>query len=208
MNNLRGLYAITDNRLTPAGSILEMVKEALAGGARIIQLRDKFSSDDQLIDLAKELRRLCHRYGAIFLINDRVELARLVKADGVHLGKDDAAYEEARQVLGKEVIIGISCYNEFERAIAAAEAGADYVAFGSFFPSPTKPDAVRANKELLKKAKANINVPICAIGGITSSNAAELIEAGADMIAVISDLWKAPDVRLKAKQFSSIFGPL
>ncbi len=205
MSTLKGLYAITENRLMPAGVVLEMVKEALAGGARIVQLRDKHSSDGQLIALAKKLKRLCHSYDALFLVNDRVELARLVEADGVHLGKDDASCEEARQILGKESIIGVSCYNELERAIAAERAGANYVAFGSFFPSPTKPEAVRVSLDIISRAKSLLDIPVCCIGGITSENVHQLVQCGADMAAVISDLWKSPNIEAKARSFARAF---
>ncbi len=205
MAALKGLYAITDERLTPKDTLLEQVKECLKGGARIVQLRDKSSPDEALLPLARKLKRLCEGFGAVFLINDRVDLARQADADGVHLGKDDTDMEKARQILGPSAIIGISCYNELERAVFFEKKGADYVAFGSFFPSPTKPDAVKAPIELIVKAKALLNIPVCAIGGITSENARELISQGVDMVAVISDLWKARDIRAKAQMFQRLF---
>ena len=202
---LKGLYAITDERLTPEDTVLEQVQECLKGGARIVQLRDKSSSDEILLPLARKLKRLCEGFGAVFLVNDRVELARQAGADGVHLGKDDTDMEKARDILGADAIVGISCYNELERAVLYEKKGADYVAFGSFFPSPTKPDAVKAPVELIARAKALLNIPVCAIGGITSENARELISQGVDMVAVISDLWKARDVRAKAQRFQGLF---
>jgi len=202
---VKGLYAITDERLTPKDTVLEQVKECLKGGARIVQLRDKSSPDEALLPLARKLKRLCEGFGAVFLVNDRVELARQAGADGVHLGKDDTEIEKARDILGPQAIVGISCYNELERAALYEKKGADYVAFGSFFPSPTKPDAVKAPIELISGAKALLNIPVCAIGGITSENVRELISQGVDMVAVISDLWKARDVRAKAQRFQRLF---
>ncbi len=202
---LKGLYAITDEKLTPKETMLRQVEAALAGGARIVQLRDKNSDDQELLGLATALRELCHSYNALFLVNDRVNLAREVGADGVHIGKTDTSYPEARRRLGPSAIIGVSCYNELERAVDAAKKGADYVAFGSFFPSPTKPEAVRASIDLIEKAKAKLKVPICCIGGITSENVRELVAKGADMAAVISDLWKSQDVTAKARKYASVF---
>ena len=208
MAALKGLYAITDERLTPKDTMLEQVKDCLQGGARIVQLRDKSSPDEALLPLARKLKRLCEGFGAVFLVNDRVDLACQAGADGVHLGKDDTEIDKARDILGPDAIIGISCYNELERAVFYEKQGVDYVAFGSFFPSPTKPDAVKAPVELIARAKALLNIPVCAIGGITSENAKELIIQGVDMVAVISDLWKARDVRAKAQMFQRLFESL
>jgi len=205
MPRLKGLYAITDERLTPNDSICAQVKECLLGGASIIQLRNKTAPDSELFDIALELKRLCREYGAFFIINDRVRLAREVGADGVHIGKDDTDYKKAREILGQKAIIGVSCYNEIERALEAFKLGADYVAFGSFFPSPTKPEAVKAPMDLLKKAKKELDIPICVIGGITASNVKKLIAYGADMAAVITDLWTAPDIKAKAQEFCKCF---
>ena len=205
---LKGLYAITHERLTPYDVILQKVEESLAGGARIVQLRDKHARDSELYDIACSLKELCHGYGAIFIINDRVELARATGADGVHIGKDDTEYAKARQILGPEAIIGVSCYNELDKAIDAARQGADYVAFGSFFPSPTKPEAVRAPLEIISQAKAVLDVPVCCIGGITSENVPHLVAKGADMAAVISDLWNSSDIRAKAQEFAKAFEPV
>ncbi len=206
-NSLRGLYAITDERLTPYSSIISYVKKALQGGAKIIQLRDKSKSDDELLFVAQAIKELCDSFGAFFIVNDRVDLAISSGADGVHIGKDDESITAARLLLGPEKIIGVSCYNDLERALFMEDAGADYVAFGSFFPSPTKPDAVRATVELLEKAKKELSIPICAIGGITLKNAFSLIRAGADMVAVISDLWRPEDKDIvkRASAFSRLF---
>ncbi len=201
---LRGLYAITDSRLTPTPSILEMVDKAISGGAAIVQLRDKNKPDKELLEMATRLCRLCKDRGVIFIVNDRIELAKLTDAHGIHIGKDDIDPSSARAMLpGK--IIGVSCYNSLETAIEAEKAGADYVAFGSFFPSPTKPNAVEVPLRLLTQARTSLRIPICAIGGIDPNNAIQTIYAGADMVAVISSLWEAPDVKAQAQRFAKLF---
>src|SRR5262249_15833470 len=153
---------------------------------------------------AKALRDLCRRSSAALIINDHVELARDVDADGVHVGQDDAAITHARAQLGCARIIGASCYNELERARLAQAHGADYVAFGSFFPSTVKPGAVRAPLTLLAQARAQIRLPIVAIGGISLANAPQLVAGGADAVAVISALFAAPDVEAAAREFSAL----
>lgn len=203
---LSGLYAITDERLTPyeGGKIFELVEKALRGGARIVQLRDKSKREEELVELSLKFKKLCRNYEALFIINDRVELAREVDADGVHLGKEDEALEEALKKLpGK--IIGVSCYGDLKRAKRAEELGASYVAFGSFFPSPTKPSAEIVPMEILLQAKRELNIPVCAIGGITLERAESLIRLGADILAVISDLWHAKDVEERARGYSELF---
>jgi len=201
---LKGLYAITDSNLISQDSIVQRVSEAILGGAAIIQLREKERSDGELMELASRLCHLCKKQGAIFIVNDRVKLAQKVHAHGVHIGKDDSDLYTARKML-PDKIIGVSCYNSLQRAIEMEEAGADYVAFGSFFPSPTKPQAVKAPLTLLQEARKVLSIPICAIGGITPENAAHVIEAGAHMVAVISSLWKAPDIKEQAQRFARLF---
>jgi len=205
-SGLFGLYVITDERLTPyeGGQIFESVEKALRGGARLLQLRDKSHRDEELLEIALQLKELCKEYGAFFIINDRPELARVVSADGVHLGKEDPSLERALRLLpGK--IMGVSCYGDLARAKEAERLGASYVAFGSFFPSPTKPASPVVPKELLKKAKGELKIPICAIGGITLERAEEILKLGADMIAVISDLWLAEDIEARARAYSELF---
>ena len=205
INVLKGLYAITDERLTPFSDLISCVKKALEGGAKIIQLRDKTKKDEELLPIALSLKELCESYGALFIVNDRVSLAAKSDAHGVHIGKDDGTVKEVRLLLGPKKIIGVSCYNDFNRALVMEQAGADYVAFGSFFPSPTKPTAVKAQIDLLKRAKKELTIPICAIGGITVDNASSLIRSGADMVAVISDLWRSKNITKKARIFSNLF---
>ena len=153
---------------------------------------------------AQALRELTHRHHALLIINDDVALAATCNADGVHIGRHDGGLREARARLGAEAIIGVSCYNQFELARQAVEAGADYVAFGRFFPSRTKPDAVPASLDLLHQARQELDIPVVAIGGITAATAAPLLEAGADMLAVVEGLFTQPDIRAAARQFREL----
>ncbi|MGK0673602.1 MAG: thiamine phosphate synthase [Halothiobacillaceae bacterium] len=204
---LRGLYVITDPALIPDDRFVERVEAALRGGARIVQYRDKRGDRPLRERLAREVVRLCCEYGALSIINDDLELARRVGADGVHLGREDAALEHARNRLGPRAILGVSCYNQLELALKAAAEGADYVAFGSFFPSRSKPQAVPASMDLLREARKTLHLPLCAIGGITADHAAPLVEAGADMLAVISDVFAAPDVEAAVRRYVPLFNP-
>ncbi len=201
---LRGLYVITDTALIPDDRFAERVEAALRGGARIVQYRDKRGDVPLRERLAGEVVRLCRTHGAVSIINDDVELAARVGADGVHVGKEDAALGHARHRLGQGAVIGVSCYNRLELALEAAAEGADYVAFGSFFPSRVKPEAVPANMDLLREARKKLSLPLCAIGGITADNAAPLVEAGADMLAVISDVFAAADVEAAARRYAPL----
>ncbi len=199
--DLRGLYAITPD--WPDTQRLLSVTEAILGaGCRVLQYRHKRTSDCHRQEQALALRRLTRQYDALLLINDDVELARYCEADGVHLGEEDGALETARVRLGPEAILGASCYQSSDLAGSAAAAGADYVAFGSFFPSPTKPQARRAKLELLG---TEVGLPVCAIGGITPDNAAPLVAAGADLLAIISALYDAPDPAGASRQFIQLY---
>ncbi len=198
---IRGLYAITDG---PRDDLVEVCAEALAGGAAILQYRDKTTDVPRRLREAGALQALCDRHGAALIINDDVELARVVGAAGVHLGEDDATLVTARERLGAAAIIGVSCYDSLDRARQFAAAGADYLAFGAFFLSPTKPQARGATLPLLREAKA-LGLPLVAIGGITPDNARDLIAAGADAIAVISALFGAQDVQSAAGNFTRLF---
>ncbi|MET0103046.1 MAG: thiamine phosphate synthase [Sedimenticola sp.] len=202
---LTGLYAITDSTLAANSSIIDQVAQALAGGARVIQYRDKSGDDQKRLAEAGALLTLCRKHHAPLIINDDVELAARIGADGVHLGKDDPDIQAARARLGKQAIIGISCYNQFERASIAQEAGADYIAFGRFFNSTVKPDAVQAQPDLLRRAKRELELPTVAIGGITPENGGALIEAGADMLAVIHGVFGQPDIRAACERFNELF---
>jgi thiamine-phosphate pyrophosphorylase len=189
---LRGLYALTPE--TPdAADCLARVEAALRGGVRIVQYRDKSADAARQRATAQALRALTRDAGALLIVNDSLPLALAVDADGVHLGGDDGDLAVARRALGPGKILGASCYADFERARAAARAGADYVAFGAVFASPTKPHAVRADLALFGRCRDELGVPSCAIGGITRDNAAAVVAAGADLLAVISDIFQADD---------------
>lgn len=202
----RGLYAITHiTSNSDCNTVAAQVAAAIAGGAVMIQYRDKVSTPIVRRELAQTLQSICARHGVPLIINDDIELAAEVGAAGVHVGKSDAHIREARSRLGASAIIGASCYNDLARAAQAADAGASYLAFGSFFPSRTKPDAVVAERELLSHARREFQLPLVAIGGITAANAPALVAAGADMVAVISDLFGASDVRAAAQRLTQVF---
>jgi len=203
-----GLYAITDTVLIPDQQLPAAMEQAIQGGARLLQYRDKSSDATRRLQQAKILHALCQRYGIPLLINDDVELAAQVGAAGVHLGKEDPAFAMARSRLGESAIIGVSCYNQLELALKAAREGADYVAFGSFFPSPTKPDTVRATTDLLRRAKQVLSLSIVAIGGITPTNGRPLVAAGADYLAVINGVFGQSDIRTAARSYSLLYEEL
>ncbi len=196
----RGLYAIPPMRLV-GDALLRAVSEALAGGAVWIQYRAKHGADAAT---ASALAGLCRSAGARLIVNDDPELAARSGADGVHLGREDVSLAEAREIVGRERLIGVSCYNDLERAAVLAAQGADYLAFGSLFASPTKPGAVRCAPETLTAAR-RFGLPLVAIGGITLSTLPTAIAAGADLVAVISDLFDAPDVRVRARAYRERF---
>lgn len=202
---IAGLYAIADSSYLNAESFLPAVRAALAGGARVIQYRDKTSDAASREPIAGALNALCRAAGVPFLINDDVALAVAIGAAGVHLGRDDPEIDAARAALGPRVVIGVSCYDDLERARHAAAAGADYVAFGRFFPSRTKPQAVPASPALLRAARVELKVPIVAIGGITPENGGSLIAAGADALAVIEGVFGQPDIRAAAERYARLF---
>jgi thiamine-phosphate pyrophosphorylase len=204
MATIAGLYALTPD-LLDTDELIARVTAAIAGGAAAVQYRSKIASPPLRRAQALALRDLCSARGITFIVNDDVNLAYAVDADGVHLGRDDAPLVRARQRLGTTAIIGASCYDSLERAAAAVAAGADYVAFGSFFPSMVKPDAARVEPSLLTAAKARLNVAAVAIGGITPATAPALIAAGADALAVITAVFDAPDVTAAAKAFRDAF---
>jgi thiamine-phosphate pyrophosphorylase len=202
--SLSGLYALTPD-CADTGHLADKVRAALAGGAAAIQYRNKTATPALRVEQARALREACSASGAMFIVNDDMELAGTVAADGVHLGRDDATVPAARRRLGSRAIIGVSCYDSLARADAAVGEGADYIAFGSFFASTVKPDAVRATEALLSAAKLRWNVPVVAIGGITAANAPSLIAAGADAVAVISAVFDAPDVEAAARAMAALF---
>lgn len=201
---LAGLYVIADTGVIAAGSLLEKTSQALAGGARLIQYRDKTNDDVRRRDECDGLLTRCRQYNAMFVVNDDVELALDIGADGVHLGKLDVLPAAARKRAGKRLLIGASCYNELERATQFHKDGADYLAFGRFYPSAVKPGAPQANPALLADAKS-LSLPLAAIGGIDADNATPLIDAGADMIAVISAVFATPDTEAQCRRLAALF---
>ncbi len=201
----RGLYAITDTGLVPPDRLVDDVEAAILGGAVMVQYRDKTSDRPSRLEHTRALLSLCGRHAVPLIINDDVELARRVGADGVHLGRDDPPVSRAREALGTGAIIGVSCYNQPERAFQAQAAGASYVAFGRFFGSSTKPLAVQSSPEMLREVVPSLSVPVVVIGGITPENGATLLQAGADLLAVIGALFGTPDPRAAATEFARLF---
>lgn len=202
MAEIRGLYAITDPTLIGGERLLPACEQALRGGARLLQYRDKDSDASTRFRNAQALRDLCHQYGALFIVNDEPILAKAVKADGVHIGQSDGGVRAARELLGADAIIGVSCHGDARLAQQTASEGASYVAFGRFFPSHTKPQAPGADSAVLASA---LPVPKVAIGGITPDNAGQLIDAGADAIAVIHGLFASDDIEATARRFATLF---
>ncbi|MGH8763626.1 MAG: thiamine phosphate synthase [Nitrosospira sp.] len=199
-----GLYAITPDS-DDNSSLVTMTQQVLTGGARLLQYRNKIANCALQLEQARLLARLCRKFSVPFIINDHLDLAVEVGADGVHLGQADASVSEARRKLGHGKIIGVSCYDRLELAVEAQREGADYVAFGAFFASVTKPGAAAASIELLRHAKQKLHTPVVAIGGLTPNNAAELIHLGADAVAASNALYGAGDIRSASEKFSRLF---
>ena len=189
MSLLKGLYVITDENLTPDDMVHSYVEDALKAGASIVQYRNKTKSDDEVEEVCRCLQALCCQYNVPFIIDDRPHLATKIQADGIHIGKDDMPLEEARKIFPKG-IIGVSCYGSIRKAKEAQEEGADYVAFGSFFPSLTKPHSGVISMNVLHKAKEAVDIPICAIGGISQINIGQIAATNTDMISVVSAAFK------------------
>ena len=201
---INGLYAITPE-CSDTRKLLDMVRRALEGKTRAIQYRNKNGDVALLHEQASELLALCREFEVPLIINDNLRLADLIDADGLHLGAEDGSLKEARFILGPNKIIGASCYASLPLALAAEMQGADYVAFGSFFTSLTKPQATPAPISLLREAKHQLQIPVVAIGGITLDNAATLMQAGVDAVAVISTLFDSADIRATADKFNRLF---
>jgi len=201
---ISGLYAVTPD-LADTSALLGKVEAALAGGARLVQYRNKTADAALKLEQARALAALCRRRQVPLIINDHLDLALAVDAEGLHLGSEDGSVAAARIRLGPEKLLGVSCYRRVENARDAVRFGANYVAFGGFFPSRVKPSAVRAPLSLLGDAKRLQAMPVVAIGGITVDNAPELIAAGADSVAVISALFDASDIQATAQRFSTLF---
>lgn len=197
----KGLYAITDG---PRDDLLTAARAALEGGAALLQYRDKTRDTERRFHEAHALAELCREFGVPLIVNDDVELAQACGAGGIHLGEEDTDIASARAALGAHAIVGVSCYDSLQRAREAADAGVDYLAFGAFFPSPTKPGARRATPDLLRDARV-LGLPLVAIGGITPENGKPLIAAGVDFIAAISGVFGATDIRAAAQNYAKLF---
>jgi thiamine-phosphate pyrophosphorylase len=200
------LYLVTPAKLEPK-AFADTLKRALSGGdVSTVQLRLKDVSDEEILHAGDLLMKVTQRADAAFIVNDRPDLAVRLGADGVHVGQEDAAYSDARAVVGPDRIVGVTCHNSRHLAVEAAEAGADYVAFGAFFPTATKEPKTRAEPELIQWWSQTMVVPCVAIGGITVANARPLIEAGADFLAVSSGVWDYPTgPEAAVKAFNALF---
>lgn len=199
----KGLYVITRDPTEGRSSLIDEVQAAIRGGAAVVQYRAK-QGRASIVE-ARALLNVCRQAFVPLIVNDDVSLAQAIGADGVHLGQDDAGLESVRARMGSSAIIGVSCYDNVERAVEASRQGASYVAFGRFFPSATKPHAPCARLETLRRAHLRIRVPIVAIGGITVENAAPLIAAGADLLAVVEGVFGAREPEQVASQFQAIW---
>ena len=201
---IKGLYAITPDS-ADLNTLIQKTQLAIEGGAFMVQYRSKIHDRDVKMQQCAAILRLCREYDVPCIVNDDVEMCRILKADGVHLGENDDNIAEVRRILGEDSIIGSSCYDQLNRAKQAQKEGASYVAFGAVFPTPTKPHAPRATLELLREAKSEIQIPIVAIGGITMNNAHDVIETGIDAIAVITNLYESNSIKETAETLSQMF---
>ena len=196
------IYAISDDILMPENLALEYSREILECGVKFFQFRSKKAVKNE--KLASEILNLCEKFGAKFIVNDDVKFAKKIGAKAVHLGKDDEGIKEAFEILGKDAYVGVSCYNDINLAINAAKNGASYVAFGSVFTSPTKPNAPKCGLEVVKEAKQILNLPICVIGGVNETNIGSLSHVKPDLIAVISAIYKDSNIKENIKNLQNI----
>ena len=200
-----GLYVLTGAEYVDAGRLANAVQHAILGGAKMVQYRDKSRNEGHRRHEAATLRDICRRHDVLFIVNDDVRLAADIGADGVHLGRDDTGIAQARHTLGDAAIIGASCYSSLPRARRVCDEGASYVAFGSFFPSHTKPGATVAPRDILHDARRELDTHIVAIGGITADNGDGLIRAGADMLAVCGGVFDHRDPESAARHLARLF---
>ena len=200
-----GLYAITPDRSMAPSQLLDAVEEALRGGARLLQYRRKGVSRAQAKPEIEALVASCERYDALLFVNDDVELARSAGAHGVHLGRDDGDYTALARDSGRRLLLGVSCYDSLTLARSAADAGVDYIAFGSLYPTSTKPEATHCPHAVLAQARAELRLPIVAIGGITPDNAASVLAAGADFVAAIGGVFDQPSIFESAARYARLF---
>ena len=201
---LRGLYVITDQEIPDFLTLYNRTEEILSSGILALQYRDKSKDSALRLEHASELQKLCVTYKTLFIINDDIDLAQQIHSDGVHLGKDDIDCKTARESLGETHIIGVSCYNSLQLAGQAVADGADYIAFGAMFPTQSKSNTTQATPDLISTAKQEYNIAVAAIGGITPDNCMPLIDAGADMLAAISSVYRAKDPGVVVDKFNSL----
>ena len=201
---IKGLYAITPD-MADLNTLIQKTQLAIEGGAFMVQYRSKIHDRDVKMQQCAAILRLCREYKIPCIVNDDVDMCRILEADGVHLGEKDDNIADVRRILGEDAIIGSSCYDQLNRAKQAQNEGASYVAFGAMFETLTKPNAPRATLELLREAKSQIQIPVVAIGGITMNNAHDVIETGIDAIAVINSLFEAKTIKETAETFSKMF---
>lgn len=196
------IYAISDDILMPENLALEYAREILECGIKFFQFRSKKAVKNER--LASEILNLCEKFGAKFIVNDDVKFAKKIGANAVHLGKEDEGIKEAFEILGNDAYVGVSCYNDINLAINAAKNGASYVAFGSVFTSPTKPNATKCGLNVVKEAKQILNLPVCVIGGINETNISSLSHVKPDLIAVISAIYKDGNIKENIKNLQKI----
>lgn len=198
---LKGLYVITDDTLTPDETLYIQVEDAIKGGATIVQLRDKKSSDEKIEKKAIRLQELCKKHNALFVLNDKIDLAIKLQCDGLHIGKSDHDnFVKIRENF--DGVVGVSCYGDINKAKHFELLGADYVAFGSFYTSPTKPDSNVVPLETIQLAKEKLGIPVCVIGGINTLNIDEIMNYKPDMVSVISDIWNNSNIKQQAKIYT------
>lgn len=203
-DKLSGLYVITDNSLTPNEKVLQMSKEALKGGAKIIQLRDKKNSQEIREELALKLQNLCREFNSLFVLNDDVELALKLKCDGLHIGESE--YHRVAKIREEfKGVLGVSCYGDIKTALKMQDLKVDYVAFGSFFNSPTKPKSSIVPLETINEANEKLSIPTCVIGGINITNLNLFKNSKPNMVAVISDIWESKNITEKCKEYEKFF---
>ncbi len=204
--SINGLYIITDKKLIPRDNFTEKVEQAIRGGARVVQLREKQVNMKEICELGRSLREITRKHNVPLIINDYVDIALEIDADGVHLGENDPEIKFARKKLGSNKIIGVSCYDSLERGEFAVEQGADYIVFGTPYYTPTKPDRKPTPIETLVEARRKFTgTTVFAIGGITEDNAQEIIDTGVDGIAAITSIFKEGSPEENARKLSGFF---
>lgn len=201
---MKGLYLVTPD-WDDTEALIKATEIALAAGVSLLQYRHKTATGELRLEQASALLKLCRQYDVPFIVNDHIDLCVALDADGIHVGGTDASVAAVRSLIGKNKILGASCYGDFSLAEQAQIAGASYVAFGGFYPSRVKKYEVSTQVSIVSKAKSDLMLPVCVIGGMTPENARPLVKEGADMVAAISSVYGATDVATAAREFASLF---